>query len=75
MLQNRISYFEDQVRNDTRRTAEGAVRALIDFEEDAGPALTAAMAEDDQDALPDRSRKKEEDFTSSKYEGWAIVRC
>ena len=60
-LQDRVAFCEARLGPGSAM-AEKAVRALIDFEEDAGPALAAAMA-----ASPlrqARSRMKEEDFTN-----------
>ena len=58
-LQNRVSYFEDKY-GPSSPTAERAVRALIDFEEDAGDALAAALALGP--ARTANARVREEDF-------------
>ncbi|MCY4056663.1 MAG: hypothetical protein OXG44_01545 [Gammaproteobacteria bacterium] len=58
-LQNRVAYFEDRLGPGSA-TAEKAVRALIDFEEDAGDALAAALRASPVRSV--RTRVKEEDF-------------
>ena len=58
-LHNRVDYMESVFGTDSE-LAEKAVRALIDFEVDAGNALGAALAASPARAV--RTRVSEEDF-------------